>query len=1380
MPVGLHAIEFPHFFGRLFGEGKRWQFAACAPLRAVLILLSFCFLFQLSLLAQVKGTRRVLFLSDLGTPASPSFTEIETAIFSELQNSPYKIEFYSESLEITSFPDEVSKHEFGEKLLRRYSERKPDVIVAAGSASLKFISELHERFFSDTPVIFCGIIEDTEGLLKPNPHFTGVRSKPNPAETLNAALRLLPGTKHVVVAGGVDEFDRRWEAITRESFRSYESKLDFMYLTDLAMPTLLEQLRRLPSNTIVYHTSISQDAAGERFIDSAQSLPLELDAANAPVFVMEDVDFRTGAVGGDLVNWTDVGRIAADMVVRVLHGEKPQNIPIASSKGAYMFDWRAMRRWGIKTSALPPGSFVFDQPPGFWQLYKRYVVVGIFLILAQMLGIFALLWHRTMRKETERELVRANAQLCVAMKAGKSVGWEADIAGRGSYWFGDLQTIFGIPSNAFTAQAGDFYDSVHAQDRERVRKAVEESKQNQRPFNEEFRIVRLDGATRWVVSRGECDYAKSGEALRMRGLAVDITDRKQMEEAVRKSEEKFSKAFQESPLAFSLTSTKDHRYIEINETFERVTGWSRAEIMGRTALDVGIWMDPAQRIAFINRLLAEGTVRDLEISYRARNGQVRTGLTSAELIEINGEPCALSAVADITEAKKSEEARQASERRFSQFFSTLPEYCYMTSPTGEILDVNPAACKALGYKREELLGKPLSDLYAPESAAKLVNLLEKWKRTGKLRKEEMFVLTKAGQKRTVLLNAGAVRDTNGKMVYVASVQVDVTERKEILQKLRESQSRLKSIVESAMDAIIVVDQDQRIIVFNAAAEKMFACRARDAIRTSIHRFIPERLRAAWSTQIHHFSETRATLAMGNLEPLCGLRATGEEFPIEASISYSETDGWKVFTVIIRDITERKQAEEARFRHAAIVESSDDAIVSLDLDGVITSWNLGAQRMYGYTESEALGRQVAMMIPPELREQEAGILRRLGSGERIERHETVRLAKDGKRIDVSLTISPLRDPTGKIFGASKIARDITLTLKGEAALRESEERFRLVANLAPVMIWMAGPDKLYTYFNEPWLKFTGRSIHAELGNGWAESVHADDLAAFLEKYTSAFDRREPFEMEYRLRRHDGEYRWVLDLGVPRFQQDGSFAGYIGSCIDVTERKLAEESISDMSRRLIEAQEQERTWIARELHDDINQRITLVLVNLERLQKDFPLPPAVMQRMSEIQEHLSSLGSDIQALSHHLHSSKLEYLGLVTAAASFCKELSQEHGVEVGFHSESVPKQLPQEVALCLFRVLQESLQNAVKHSGSKHFEVCLKGTPSEIQLAVCDSGVGFDPDEVISGRGLGLTSMKERLKLVHGKLSVDSHLGLGTVIRASVPLHLGAKAANAGT
>ena len=349
-------------------------------------------------------------------------------------------------------------------------------------------------------------------------------------------------------------------------------------------------------------------------------------------------------------------------------------------------------------------------------------------------------------------------------------------------------------------------------------------------------------------------------------------------------------------------------------------------------------------------------------------------------------------------------------------------------------------------------------------------------------------------------------------------------------------------------------------------------------------------------------------------------------------------------------------------------------------------------------------------------------------------------------------------------------------------RESEQRFRLVANTAPVMIWMSDSNKLCIYFNQPWLDFTGRPIESELGNGWAEGVHADDLQRCMDTYSSAFDRRERFQMEYRLRRQDGEYRWVFDLGVPRFNPDDSFAGYIGSCTDVTERKLAEKTLSNVNVKLIEAHEEERVWIARELHDDLNQRVAFLGISLDALKRKLPASSKddTEKGIREAKEQVNELSQAIQALSHRLHSSKLEYVGLAAAVKSFCQEFAERQEVQVECSCDAVPRTLGHEIAVCLFRVLQEALQNAKKHSGSQQFKVLLRYFPDEINLYVSDLGIGFDLSESTTNYGLGIISMKERLKLVNGELSIESEPQGGTTIRACVRLSPERKIAKAGS
>jgi len=241
----------------------------------------------------------------------------------------------------------------------------------------------------------------------------------------------------------------------------------------------------------------------------------------------------------------------------------------------------------------------------------------------------------------------------------------------------------------------------------------------------------------------------------------------------------------------------------------------------------------------------------------------------------------------------------------------------------------------------------------------------------------------------------------------------------------------------------------------------------------------------------------------------------------------------------------------------------------------------------------------------------------------------------------------------------------------------------------------------------------------------------------------------------------------DLVVSYFPVEGTKGVDRIACIfhDITDRKRAEESLSEMTRKLIESQEQERARLGRELHDDINQRLAMLAVELQRL-KDNPL--TAEKTVQELRRQVAEISSDVQALSHDLHASKLEYLGVVAGMRSWCKELSERQRIEIDFRTD-VAQALPLEIGISLFRVLQEALHNAVKHSGVKLVQVQLLEDTGGIQLIVSDSGTGFDVEAAMRGKGLGLTSMRERVRLINGTISIDSKPAHGTTLQVRVPL-----------
>jgi len=239
--------------------------------------------------------------------------------------------------------------------------------------------------------------------------------------------------------------------------------------------------------------------------------------------------------------------------------------------------------------------------------------------------------------------------------------------------------------------------------------------------------------------------------------------------------------------------------------------------------------------------------------------------------------------------------------------------------------------------------------------------------------------------------------------------------------------------------------------------------------------------------------------------------------------------------------------------------------------------------------------------------------------------------------------------------------------------------------------------------------------------------------------------------------------------PIFDNGGRITGVAGIARDIRERKVAEQALLGMTRKLVEAQEQERTRIARELHDDINQRVGLLAIELDqlRLGRD-DLPTEVRAHIHKLLQQASEIATDLHTLSLELHLSKLDYLGFPRAMSSWCKEFGERQKVEIEFKNGDVPK-LPQEISLCLLRVLQEAVHNAAKHGGGGRIAVQLEEKSGEIHLLVSDAGRGFDIGAAMQGRGLGLTSMQERVRLIGGTIVIESKPMGGTTIHVRVPL-----------
>jgi PAS domain S-box-containing protein len=668
-----------------------------------------------------------------------------------------------------------------------------------------------------------------------------------------------------------------------------------------------------------------------------------------------------------------------------------------------------------------------------------------------------------------------------------------------------------------------------------------------------------------------------------------------------------------------------------------------------------------------------------------------------------------------------------------------------------------------------------------------------------------------GSVRWISARGTAQRDSTGAASHFPGVVIDITDRKRAEEAVREGAERLQLALAAGTLGDWSWDARTDLFSVGARAAEILGLSAtspvtRAQIQERMSRQDRERANVA-------FQEALATRSDYNVEFRMELPGGHHRWVAARGRGLYADNGLALgMTGVAQDISDRKQAEEIRILLAAVVASSDDAIISKTLDGIITSWNRGAQRMFGYAPDEVIGQPVTLLIPLDHLDEEAGILQRLRRGERIEHYETVRRRKDGTLLNVSLSVSPVRDVNGTIVGASKIARDVTHQRRAEQAMRASEVRFRLMADSAPVLIWIADTSKACTWFNKAWLEFSNRTMEQELGFGWVQNIHPEDLDRFLQVYSEHFEARTAFKAEYRFRRHDGEWRWLIDNAVPLYEgSDGTFSGYIGSCVDITEFRqaatdreqllISERAARSEAERLGRMKDEFLATLSHELRTPLNAILgwaTLLrrvkvggddyVKGLETIERNARVQTQIIADLLDMSRIISGkVQLDVQPVDLH---------EVISAALDAIRPSADAKHVRLRATLDAKAGRIRGDASR-LQQVFWNLLTNAVKFTpAAGRIDVVLERVNSHIEVSIEDSGIGIKPEFLAfvfdrfrqadasitrrhGGLGLGLSIVKHLIELHGGTVRVKSPgEGQGATFIVALPISV-ARASDSG-
>ncbi len=665
-----------------------------------------------------------------------------------------------------------------------------------------------------------------------------------------------------------------------------------------------------------------------------------------------------------------------------------------------------------------------------------------------------------------------------------------------------------------------------------------------------------------------------------RTAELEQTNRALLEEIEAKSHlaatvlqrEEFLRQVLDSLFTFVGVMTPDGILIEVNQAPLTLAGLTRQDVIGKPFADSYWWRYAPEAQVQIRRAIAQaqqGIPVRFDIAVQTWGGVfMDIDFSLTPLRDATGQITHLiPSGVDITDRKQSDLQLRQSKEQLEDFFDNASDLIQSVAlEDGKFLYVNRTWREVLGYDDDEIASLTVFDLIAPVCLPHCSELFQQFK-TGAvptLDRMELVFLAKDGA--TVRLQGNInVRQEQGVPVATRAIFRDITAQHQAEQALKEQAATLRSFYDSSplmMGVVEVVADDILHISDNAATRDFF------------HQ--PQgHFTGSWAQNLG-FSPAYIQLWLTHY-----LLSQQQQQPVQFEYAHTLETGlhWLLVTVsfigigdsqrprfsyVAEDISDRKHAEEYLRHMNLVMQNAVEGISWLDAAGHYVSVNRAYAEICGYGPDELVGQQWLMTVHPEDRLALEAAYETMQETGKVE-VEARGLRKDGSLFYKQVTMLTDYNDRGQFIGHHCFMKDVSDRKQAEAAIRESEARFRYLADHAPVLIWMAGLDKRCFHFNKTWLDFTGRTVEQEMGDGWAEGVHPEDLQQCLAIYTGSFDARCCFEMEYRLRRFDGEYRWLLDSGIPRFDADGQFLGYIGSCIDISDRKQAEAALRESEAR-----------------------------------------------------------------------------------------------------------------------------------------------------------------------------------------------------------------------